>query len=185
MSNSALLSPSNNYLYYFRAVLYWFKILDRKPILIEDGVETATGEMKPLYFTSQKQRDVFISLLSSSTYFLHYIIWSSCQVVNSRDFNMYFDYSAMHQDMQSLLSQKGVLLQEDYQKNSVVKTRNYSKRGRSFVMQKQYFFIKKSKTIIDEIDKLLASHYGFTEEELDFIINYDIKYRMGDELNEE
>ena len=25
----------------------------------------------------------------------------------------------------------------------------------------------------------------FTEEELDFIINYDIKYRMGDELNEE
>ena len=28
-------------------------------------------------------------------------------------------------------------------------------------------------------------HYGFTEEELDFIINYDIKYRMGDELNGE
>ena len=31
----------------------------------------------------------------------------------------------------------------------------------------------------------LAIHYVFTEEELDFIINYDIKYRMGDELNEE
>ena len=42
----------------------------------------------------------------------------------------------------------------------------------------------KSKPIIDEIDKLLAKHYGFTEEELDFIINYDIKYRMGDELKE-
>ena len=40
-----------------------------------------------------------------------------------------------------------------------------------------------SKPIIDEIDELLAKHYGFTEEELDFIINYDIKYRMGDELN--
>jgi len=25
----------------------------------------------------------------------------------------------------------------------------------------------------------LGKHYGFTEEELDFIINYDIKYRMG------
>ena len=25
---------------------------------------------------------------------------------------------------------------------------------------------------------------GFTEEELDFIINYDIKYRMGDKLND-
>ena len=44
---------------------------------------------------------------------------------------------------------------------------------------------QKSKYIIDEIDELLAKHYGFTEEELDFIINYDIKYRMGDELNAE
>ena len=26
---------------------------------------------------------------------------------------------------------------------------------------------------------MLAEHYGFTAEELDFIINYDIKYRMG------
>lgn len=40
-----------------------------------------------------------------------------------------------------------------------------------------------SKYYMDEIDKVLAKHYGFTEEELDFIINYDIKYRMGDELN--
>jgi hypothetical protein len=28
-------------------------------------------------------------------------------------------------------------------------------------------------------DRVLAQHYGFTAEELDFIINYDIKYRMG------
>ena len=40
------------------------------------------------------------------------------------------------------------------------------------------------KPIIDEIDELLAKHYGFTEEELDFIVNYDIKYRMGDELDD-
>ncbi len=26
---------------------------------------------------------------------------------------------------------------------------------------------------------MLAKYYGFTVEELDFIINYDIKYRMG------
>jgi len=31
---------------------------------------------------------------------------------------------------------------------------------------------------------VLAEHYGFTDEELDFIINHDIKYRMGlDNLN--
>ena len=30
---------------------------------------------------------------------------------------------------------------------------------------------------------VLTEHYGFTEEEPDFVINYDIKYRMGDELS--
>jgi len=39
--------------------------------------------------------------------------------------------------------------------------------------------IQKSKSIIDQIDSVLAKHYGFTDDELDFIVNYDIKYRMG------
>jgi hypothetical protein len=43
------------------------------------------------------------------------------------------------------------------------------------------FYGGKSKPITDEIDHVLARHYGFTDEELDFIINYDIKYRMGKE----
>jgi hypothetical protein len=30
-----------------------------------------------------------------------------------------------------------------------------------------------------------AKHYGFTGEELDFIINYDIKYRMGQDAGGE
>ena len=43
------------------------------------------------------------------------------------------------------------------------------------------FYLKESKPIIDKIDRVLAQHYGFTGEELDFIINYDNKYRMGRE----
>ena len=42
--------------------------------------------------------------------------------------------------------------------------------------------------ILDEIDRMLAAHYRFTTEELDFIPStklragsYDIKYRMGRE----
>ena len=47
------------------------------------------------------------------------------------------------------------------------------------------FNISESKAIIDQIDAVLAEHYGFTQEELDFIINYDIKYRMGGQGEEE
>ena len=180
-------SPNNTpfIIYYFRAVQYWFKVLDQIPIYIEDGENKATGEMKPLFFKSKQDNYIFSAYLSSSLFFLNYILWSSCQVVNSRDFNIYFDYNNLSKKQYSELYRLGLLLQNDLQRNSQLKERFYSKKGREFTMTKQHFFIKKSKSIIDEIDKVLATHYGFTEEELDFIINYDIKYRMGDELNEE
>jgi hypothetical protein len=38
--------------------------------------------------------------------------------------------------------------------------------------------------LLNEIDRVLARHYGFSEEELDFILNYDIKYRMGKDAEE-
>jgi len=38
--------------------------------------------------------------------------------------------------------------------------------------------------VIDEIDRVLAKRYGFTDEELDFIINTDIKCRMGGDVGE-
>jgi hypothetical protein len=41
---------------------------------------------------------------------------------------------------------------------------------------------RSAKPILHEIDRVLAAYYGFTDEELDFIVNYDIKYRLGDEL---
>ena len=70
----------------------------------------------------------------------------------------------------------------ELQENSYFQEASYKKYG---VLKMQVFQPRQSKSLIDEIDIVLAKHYGFTEEELDFIINYDIKYRMGSELNEE
>lgn len=176
---------TKTYFFYFRAVQYWFKILDREPLYLENGVQITTGEMKPIYTEDDIQKYTLISYLSSSLFFLNYIIWSSCQVVNSRDFNVLFDYASMEDSLRTKLYVLGEKLQDNYQENSKVVLRNYSKKGRTFEMEKQHFYIKLSKSIIDEIDTVLAEHYGFTEEELDFIINYDIKYRMGNELNAE
>jgi len=47
------------------------------------------------------------------------------------------------------------------------------------IVEYDEFNVKASRNIIDKIDSVLAEHYGFTDEELDFIINYDIKYRIG------
>jgi O-phosphoseryl-tRNA(Cys) synthetase len=43
------------------------------------------------------------------------------------------------------------------------------------------FQVGKSKVILDEIDENLGKHYGLTDKELDFIVNYDVKFRMQNE----
>jgi len=47
------------------------------------------------------------------------------------------------------------------------------------------FNVSESKQILDEIDRTLARHYGFADEELDFILNYDIKFRLGGESEDD
>ena len=58
LPNSFSVSHTKYYLFYFRAVQYWFKILDRLPIYLEDGVQCTTSEMKTLYFSSNEQKNV-------------------------------------------------------------------------------------------------------------------------------
>ena len=67
-------------------------------------------------------------------------------------------------------------LMTDFKRHKIRKECQYKTTGRVVYDE---FYPKRSKPIIDQIDQVLAKHYGFTDEELDFIINYDIKYRMG------
>ena len=71
------------------------------------------------------------------------------------------------------------MLMEDIQTNSETRKMKF----KHDFLTVQCILPKYSKSIIDEIDRVLAQHYGFTDEELDFIINYDIKYRMGRDAN--
>ena len=68
------------------------------------------------------------------------------------------------------------MLMSDLKLNAVRKRASSQKTGQ---VEYDEFWPRQSKSIIDEIDDLLAKHYGFTGQELDFIVNYDIKYRMG------
>ena len=76
-------------------------------------------------------------------------------------------------DELALLTQR---LMADIGSHSQMQTISYKKMG---TLRIQSTYPRLSKGIIDEIDRVLADHYGFTDEEVDFIINYDIKYRMG------
>ncbi len=73
--------------------------------------------------------------------------------------------------MRQQLAKVFVRLMNDYKKNSIIRQRSDC--------EYQEFRPSMSKATIDEIDAMLATHYGFTDQELDFVINFEIKYRMG------
>lgn len=92
-----------------------------------------------------------------------------------------FPYTSDEEVVSKKLRRLGDKLMKSFEKNKSESTQFITSKNKVTVFET--FNPALSKPIIDEIDRELAKHYGFTEEELDFIINYDIKYRMGDELN--
>lgn len=71
---------------------------------------------------------------------------------------------------------------DDYVRNSSVRSVTYAGVGKVSV---QYFNFRLSKHIIDEIDEIVLQKYGLSIKEIDLILNYDIKYRMGQSLEED
>ena len=67
-------------------------------------------------------------------------------------------------------------LMDDLEANSELKEIQYKKFGKRRI---QFIFPKMSKPLIDDIDRELARYYGLTPEEVDFLVNYDLKYRVG------
>jgi hypothetical protein len=173
-----------NILYYTRKLRYFVQFYDFIPTItdINNKILEPT-ELKEISFSSREERDVAIAILNSNLFFWFFNAYSDVRNVNKREIEEFrFSIDLVQNSVSSRLSQLKSELMIDFQKNSKNLTNNYGKSG---ILTIQSFQPRQSKHIIDEIDRVLAQHYGFTEEELDFIINYDIKYRMGKNSEEE
>jgi hypothetical protein len=127
-----------------------------------------------LYFDDESRAKVAFAILHSSLFYSFYIAYGDCFHVSDALVTSFHVPPAAFEDksLQSLATK----LMRDLERNSEKKTIN-TKDGDKISYAE--FRIGESKPILDEIDTVLAEHYGFTPEELDFIINYDIKYRLG------
>ncbi len=147
-------------------------------IFLRNGFNTNSASNKEKHVCSSIVADYLMAALNSSLFWWYYS--TNYDMFNLTEANV-FDFQ-LNFDSNNDVGVFAKSLERNLDGNKQVSIVNKSDGGvnQSFAYQK-----KLSKPIIDEIDKVLAKHYGFTDEELDFIINYDIKYRMGDELNEE
>ena len=146
-------------------------------IFVRNGFNTESASNKSKGFSSVIKADYYMAALNSNLYWWYYSL--NYDMFNQTDANI-LDFQLSYNE-KIRIDHFAKLLESDLDRNKTLLVTN-KKNGETNI---SYAYNKKrSKIIIDEIDKALAQHYGFTEEELDFIINYDIKYRMGDELNE-
>lgn len=159
-------SQTASSVYYHSGGRYWRKCIKQK----------LSNEYKEFAITSGNE-EIAISLISSSLYYWYWLCISDCYHVTKEDINSFYYPEIMVNDNQIPVIANELL--EDLERNKVVIDR---KRKDGTINQEVNYFVGTSKPIIDKIDTVLAEHYGFTDEELDFIINYDIKYRMGKEL---
>lgn len=174
-------TENSNFVYYGYGYGYFGKILNFKSYFKGEKIAESTGD-KYYYINPSYDRDIFVALLNSSIFYWFYVNYSDGHNFTKTVIgNMPFDYDALGpytKELKILVKD----LMKDLSEKSGLKVANYKSTGK---VEYAEYYPKRSKQIIDQIDSVLAKYYQFSLEELDFILNYDVKFRMGDELSEE
>ena len=161
---------------YYRTTggLYWKVFTDIPPAFNVNGV--AGHSTRETHFCVQQPEMVYsvVALLSSDLFWWWYTISS-----NLRDLNP-FDLENFPVSKVCLSNGRLVALGKQYladiKAKSSMLVRQQKQTGRT---ETQSFKIQLSKDIINQIDVVVAEDYGLTSGELGFLINYDLKYRLG------
>ncbi len=164
-----LMDRTGKEIYFIRKFGWYVSITDFIPeVRDRQGNKRLPGELKAIYFANKSEACKAFVALNSNLFYWLVTLTSDCRHLNKREINN-FPISVKDTKLDDLLSM-GNHLSESLNLTSEMRT--YGK------LKIQYLFHRKIKHLIDKIDFILAGYYGLTEEELDYIINYDIKYRM-------
>lgn len=171
-------------LFHTRKLRYFLQFLNTAPkIYEEDGSLRITSELKEINFETEEYKNAALSVYLSNLFFWYYIRYSDCRNLNKREVSSFpADLEKIDKETLKELSDLSIKITNKLQENSYFQEANYKKYGK---LKMQVFQPRESKKTNDEIDKTLSDYYGFNSEELDCIINYDIKYRLGSELEDE
>lgn len=166
--------PTKEFVFYQEATQYWVKATFGLPYYAKNSVTGAPAHGRYLYCPNESTAHTLSALMNSTLFYIFFVTYGDC-------FHLSHAIASRFPLLDSCLADDALVqadakLMSDLQSNASRKT--ISTRDGDVIEYDEYYG-GRSKPIIDAIDTLLAAHYGFTDEELDFIINYDIKYRMG------
>jgi len=171
---SILPATGDGSVFYQEATQYWVKATQRVPHYAKNGTVGVPPHGRYIECDGTPQAASLAAVMNSTLFYLWFVCASDCYHVSDalvRSFPCPEDLL-----VDPRLSRLGRALEARLHKQATLTTIT-TKSGEQIAYAA--FDCAASKPIIDDIDRVLAEHYGFTEDELDFIINYDIKYRMG------
>ena len=173
--------------YFHNAPRYWIRATDFAPYFWNerDGEQIST-QVKLLNLKNNSDAQAAVAALNSSAFYWWFLLLSDCRHLNLREIeNFPIGINEMSGSAKTRLARLATSLMTSFKQNCQRKETRYQATGQVVYDE---FDQKPAKTIVDDIDRVLAEHYGLTDEELNFIINNDsstIWVGRGDETTQD
>ena len=164
-----LIRTSGKPIYYRTTGGRYFKVIT--------SYSTGSTKEKSIFF-DRKIANLIGAILSSNLYFWFYQIYSNNLDLKSYEIESFrIPIDKLNESVIKKIETIYEKYLEDIEKNANIRQTTRYTNIDSF---KEYK-IGKSKHIIDQIDDLIGSLYGLTKDEIEFVKNYEINFRMSDE----
>ena len=168
-------------IYVHRVITMFVKCFDFIPYFKneKDG-EKKSDDYKPYRFSQLEHGETAVAAINSSIFFNYFVTLGDCFHCG-KEFVLRFpiNLEQTQTNFSREIGRIGAQFMVSLKRNAIRKRAVSEKTG---TIEYDEFWPSKSKYIIDEADRMLAAHYGLTQEELDYVISFDIKFRMGRDM---
>ena len=134
-----------------------------KPVFLSDNIANFAG-----------------SVLSSDLFYFYQQVYSDGLHIKSFEIDN-FPIPEINKDLIIPIVKAYSVYLKDIEKNVII----HSTTSYSNISEFKEYKINKSKHLIDKLDDLICPLYGLTAEETDYIKNYEIEYRLSDEVEDD
>lgn len=136
---------------------------------------TGSSKEKPIYIKSEIDSRIIGAILSSNLYF-----WLSQAYSNNLDLNVSEVLMCPIPEIEEAKKTELVSTFDKYlidlEKNAVIKKANYNN-----ISEFKEYRARLSKEYIDQIDRILQSAYQLTDEQTNYLINFEIEFRTDND----
>ncbi|MEX2606242.1 MAG: DNA methyltransferase [Kiritimatiellia bacterium] len=161
--------------YVHRIVRYFIKAFNEPPFFRNSGNDRIKSDDYKIYHFKPDVIHFVTCFINSSFFYWFWRLRGDGFHCGKHDILQTPLFKNISKDLNNMSYELLQILNTDRKKHTA---RKEIKSGKNTI-QYDEFYISKSKCFLDKIDQLVASYSDMTEQELDYIINYDIKYRMG------